>query len=173
MVLMCAVALTAGAKKRVKVALFPDGTPIPEWFSKTSKVDVDTLGRKYVVTDYGVTRDSTVVQTERLQAVIDRAAQEGGGVVVIPEGTFLSGSLFFKPGTHLHVVEGGKLKGSDRIRDFKLVDTRMEGQSIKYFAALVNADGVDGFTITGHGTIDGNGYNYWEEFWIRREYNRQ
>ena len=72
MVLMCAVALTAGAKKRVKVTLFPDGTPIPEWFSKTSKVDVDTLGRKYVVTDYGVTRDSTVVQTERLQAVIDR-----------------------------------------------------------------------------------------------------
>ena len=49
----------------------------------------------------------------------------------------------------------------------------MEGQSIKYFAALVNADGVDGFTISGPGTIDGNGHLYWEEFWIRRQYNRQ
>lgn len=170
---MCAVVMMAGAKKKVKVAVFPDGTPIPEWFAKTEKVDVETLGKKYVVTDYGVKNDSNVIQTEQLQAVIDKAADEGGGVVVIPQGTFLSGSLFFKPGTHLHVAEGGKLKGSDRIRNFKILDTRMEGQSIKYFAALVNADGVDGFTITGHGTIDGNGYNYWEEFWIRREYNRQ
>ena len=172
-VLVCAVAVCAEAKKKVKASVFPDGTPIPEWFSDTSRVDVASLGRQYVVTDYGVTNDSNVVQTKALQAVIDRAAQEGGGVVVIPRGTFLSGALFFKQGTHLHLVEGGRLKGSDRIRNFPVVDTRMEGQSLKYFAALVNADGLDGFTITGPGTIDGNGYNYWEEFWIRREYNRQ
>ena len=49
----------------------------------------------------------------------------------------------------------------------------MEGQTLNYFAALVNADSVDGFTIAGHGTINGNGRNYWEEFWIRRQYNRQ
>ncbi len=171
-VILLAMSMAADAKKKVKVAVFPDGTPIPEWFSDTTRVDLSTLGRQYVVTDYGVVRDSTVVQTEALQRVIDRAASEGGGVVVIPRGVFLSGSLFFKPGTHLHVAEGGRLKGSDRIRDFKILPTRMEGQSLKYFAALVNADGVDGFTITGPGTIDGNGYNYWEEFWIRREYNR-
>ena len=165
--------MTVQAKKKVKTALFPDGTPIPAWFSDTTRVDVTQLGKQYVVTDYGVSTDSTIVQTEALQAVIDRAAQEGGGVVVIPRGTFLSGSLFFRQGTHLHVAEGGRLKGSDRIRHFKILDTRMEGQSIKYFAALVNADGIDGFTISGKGTIDGNGYNYWEEFWIRREYNRQ
>ena len=172
-VLVCAVAVCAEAKKKVKTSVFPDGTPSPAWFSDTSRVDVASLGRQYVVTDYGVTNDSNVVQTKALQAVIDRAAQEGGGVVVIPRGTFLSGALFFKQGTHLHVAEGGRLKGSDRIRNFPVVDTRMEGQSLKYFAALVNADGLDGFTITGPGTIDGNGYNYWEEFWIRREYNRQ
>ena len=49
----------------------------------------------------------------------------------------------------------------------------MEGQTLNYFAALVNADGVDGFTITGPGTINGNGQKYWEEFWIRRKYNPQ
>lgn len=37
----------------------------------------------------------------------------------------------------------------------------------------MNADGVDGFTIAGKGTVNGNGRNYWEEFWIRRQYNRQ
>ena len=131
-----------------------------------------TLGRRYVVTDYGVKNYSEQVQTKEMQAVIDRCAQEGGGVVVVPRGFVVSGSLFFKPGTHLLIEANGELRGSDRIRDFKLVKTRMEGQTLDYFAALVNADGCDGFTITGPGTINGNGQAYWEEFWIRRKYNR-
>lgn len=150
---------------------WPDGTPIDAWFSDTTRIDVKTLGRRYVVTKYGVRKDSTLLQTEALQAVIDRAAAEGGGVVVIPKGVFLSGSLFFRPGTHLHLEKGARLKGSDAIKHFPLVDTRIEGRTIKYFAALVNADGIDGFTITGPGTIDGNGRRYWEEFWLRRAFN--
>ena len=168
--MVCSVA--AGKKKVAKQDLWPDGTPMTEWFSDTSRVDVTTLGRRYVVTDYGVRNYSEQVQTEQMQAVIDRCAREGGGVVVVPRGFVVSGSLFFKPGTHLLIEENGELRGSDRIRDFKLLKTRMEGQTLNYFAALVNADGVDGFTITGPGTINGNGQAYWEEFWIRRQYNR-
>ena len=122
--------MTAEAKKKVKVVdLWPDGTEIAAWFSDTSRVDLSGL-KRYVVTDYGVDRWADGVQTKELQAVIDRCAAEGGGVVVIPRGTFLSGSLFFKPKTHLLIEEGGELKGSDRIRDFRLVKTRMEGQTL-------------------------------------------
>ena len=160
-------------KKRQKQQLFPDGTPVPAWFSDTTKVSPDNLGRRYVITDYGVSTDSTIVQTERIQAVIDRAAKDGGGVVVVPKGVFLSGSLFFRQSVNLLVEEQGVLKGSDRIRDYKVTTTRMEGQTLKYFAALVNADGTDGFTIAGRGTINGNGRSFWEEFWIRRQINRQ
>lgn len=149
---------------------FPDGTPIPDWFYQYDAVDVAKLGQTYRITDYGVVdNDSNLVQTEAIQAVIDKASAQGGGVIVIPRGTFLSGSLFFKPGTHLHLEEGGVLKGSDDISNFAIVDTRIEGQSLKYFAALVNADGVDGFTITGKGTINGNGLRYWKSFWLRRK----
>ncbi len=147
---------------------FPDGTPIDPWFEQARPVDVASLGRQFVVTDYGVVRDSTLVQTEALQAVIDRAAEQGG-VVVIPEGVYLTGSLFFKAGTHLHVRKGGVLKGSDDISNFAIVDTRIEGQSLPYFAALVNADHADGFTLTGEGAIDGNGERYWRSFWLRRK----
>jgi len=45
---------------------WPDGTPMDPWFSRTQKVDVAQLGRQYVVTDYGVTADSTKVQTKAL-----------------------------------------------------------------------------------------------------------
>ena len=130
------------------------------------------MGDKYCITDYDVIDDSILLQTTKIQAVIDLASKKGG-VVVIPEGTYLSGSLFFKPNTHLYLAEGAVLKGSDDISNFPVIQTRMEGQSLKYFAALVNADGVDGFTVSGKGTLDGNGLRFWKSFWLRREVNPQ
>ena len=162
----------AKSKKQV-VETWPDGTPMDAWFQQATKVDVNTLGKQYVLTDYGVLANSPEVQTQKIQAVIDRCAQEGGGVIVVPEGTFMTGALFFKQGTHLHVRECGTLKGSDRIIDFPVLMTRIEGETCKYFAALINADGLDGFSISGKGTIDGNGLSYWQEFWIRRQWNPQ
>ncbi|KOS05643.1 exopolygalacturonase [Flavobacterium akiainvivens] len=149
---------------------FPDGTAVPDWFRKTDAVNLTSLGKQYKVTDYGVGSDSTLLQTQKLQAVIDKAAQDGG-VVVLPKGTYLTGALFFKPRTHLYLEEGAVLKGSDDISDFPVVMTRIEGETCKYFPALINADSVDGFTISGKGTIDGNGLRYWKAFWLRREWN--
>lgn len=148
---------------------FPDGTPIPDWFRQNEVVNIETLGKKYNIAEYGVRNDSTLLQTEKIQSVIDRAASDGGGVVIIPKGTYLSGALFFKPKTHLYLEKDAVLKGSDDISNFPIVDTRIEGQSLKYFAALINADGVDGFTISGKGTINGNGTRYWKSFWLRRK----
>ena len=158
------------AQRAVK-ASFPDGSPIGNWFTTVQKVSLAQLGKTYVVTDFGVKPDSTLVQTVAIQKTIDLAARQGGGVVVIPRGTFMSGALFFKPKTHLHVAEGAVLKGSDTIADYPKLPSRMEGQSLDYFAALVNAYQVDGFTISGKGTIDGNGLRFWEAFWARRKEN--
>lgn len=153
--------------------IFPDGTPIPEWFREHRVVSIKELGKQYCITNYGVQNDSTILQTERIQAVIDKAAQEGGGVICIPKGTFLSGSLFFRPRTHLYLEKGATLKGSDDISHFDVIDTRLEGQNLTYFAALVNVIGVDGFTLSGEGKINGNGLRFWKSFWLRRQVNPQ
>ena len=171
MLMLCTVAL--GKKKVLNPPLWPNGEPMDAWFADTAKVDPATLGPQYLLTSHGVRQGTTDIQTKEIQAVIDKAASEGGGVIVVPKGTFYSGSLFFKQGTHLCLQEGAVLKGSDHIRDFEIRETRIEGQTCKYFVALVNADGLDGFTICGQGTIDGNGQDYWEEFWIRRKWNPQ
>ena len=147
---------------------FPDGKIIPDWFYKNEKTDINGLGKSFLITDYGVVNDSTLLQTEKIQAVIDLASNNGGGVIVIPEGTYLSGALFFKPGTHLHLEEKAILKGSDDISNFPVIETRMEGQNLKYFSALINVDKVDGFTLSGNGKVDGNGERYWKSFWLRR-----
>ena len=168
-----AAQLPARKTKVEKQETWPDGTPMDAWFQDTTKVDVEELGHQYVLTEYGVLAGSDEVQTQQIQAVIDRCAQEGGGVIVVPPGRFKTGALFFRQGTHLHLSEGATLLGSERIADFPVATTRIEGETCKYFVALINADGLDGFTITGNGTIDGNGLTYWQEFWIRRSWNPQ
>ena len=131
MALLLACTVSEGKKKVEKQELWPNGEPMAEWFKDTTKVKVQDLGRQYVLTSYGVRQGPTDIQTKQIQAVIDKAANEGGGVIIVPKGTFYSGSLFFKQGTHLHLQEGAVLKGSDRIRDFEIRETRIEGQTCK------------------------------------------
>lgn len=151
---------------------FPDGSPVSSWFYETDEPKLSELGQQYVLSDY-VIADDGIVQTEKIQQVIDMVHASGGGVIVVPEGTYVTGSLFFKQGVNLYVAENGVLKGSDDVSDYRLMDTRIEGESCVYFAALINADGVDGFTMCGPGTIDGNGLKSWKAFWLRRQWNSE
>ena len=164
-----ALALAYASSAMAEFKTFPDGSAVPGWFNENNAPKAE--GKRYVITDYGVKNDSTILQKEAIQAVIDLAAENGGGIIEIPEGTYLSGSLFFKPKTHLYLAKGAKLKGSDAITHYDIIPTRLEGQTINYFAALVNADNCDGFTISGEGTIDGNGHKFYDEFWLRRKVN--
>lgn len=123
----------------------------------------------YIISQHGVSADSTKLNTVAIQKVIDKAEANGGGTIVIPKGVYLTGALFFKPKTKLLLQEGAKLKGSDHIDNYPLIPSRMEGRSIYYYAALINAYHVDSFQITGPGTIDGNGLRYWEYFWFYRD----
>lgn len=170
---MCSIALVAKTKQKTAPEVWPDGTPMDAWFKDTTKVALADLGQQYVITDYGVVNDSTKLQTELIQRVIDMASTDGGGVVVVPMGTYLSAALFFKPGTHLWLEDGARLKAIDEIKYYPVLETRIEGETRRYFSAFINADKVDNFTIGGGGTIDGNGLRFWEEFWVRRVFNPQ
>jgi polygalacturonase len=129
--------------------------------------------QEYVITDFGVGTDSTKLNTQAIQNVIDKANDNGGGTIVIPKGVYLTGALFFKPKTKLRLLEGAMLKGSDAISDYPLIPSRMEGQNLLYYAALINAYYVDSFSITGPGTIDGNGLKFWKEFWAHLDSMRR
>ncbi|MBR3522499.1 MAG: exopolygalacturonase [Prevotella sp.] len=163
---------SSAAKKKEVKDFWPDGTEMSAWFKEVKPVDINSLGKQYRLTDYGIFADGRV-HTAEIQALIDRAAQNGGGVIVVPQGIYMTGGLIFKQGTHLHLEEGAVLMGSDFIGDYPLGKTRIEGETCTYFGALINADGLDGFTISGSGTIDGNGLKYHKQFWLRRKWNRQ
>lgn len=149
---------------------WPDGTPMDKWFSTPVKALRGREARRFVITDYGATVDTATLQTAAIQRTIDAAARRGG-TVVIPAGVWRSGALFFKPRTHLLLEEGAVLKGSTDTWDFPDVPVHIEGVLQPYAAALVNAEGCDGFSIRGSGTLDGSGLPYWTAFWARRKEN--
>ena len=170
-VILAAAPAFAAKKVKAEPVLFPDGTPVSEWFQEGPGVDLASLGKQYNFYDYDIISSTELVQTAKIQALIDKCAQEGGGVIVVPEGVFKSGALFFKQGTHLYLSKGAVLYGSESIFDFPICKTRIEGEVCNYFPALINVDGLDGFTLSGEGTIDGNGSVYWQLFRLRRQWN--
>ena len=72
-----------------KLTCFPDGTPIDPWFSDTAGEWEGGSGGCFRIHDYGISADGTI-QTGKLQALIDSVSGQGGGTIVIPEGTYLT-----------------------------------------------------------------------------------
>lgn len=149
---------------------WPDGSVMERWFTSGPKEGKKT--KEFNICDFGAVSDSLKIQTAAIQKAIDAAAVKGG-TVVVPEGIFCSGALFFKPGTSLRIEKGAVLKGSDAIADYPVSTVHIEGVQQEYVSALVNAYNADGFRISGSGTIDGNGKRFWEAFWTRRKENPQ
>ncbi|MBR1870634.1 MAG: right-handed parallel beta-helix repeat-containing protein [Kiritimatiellae bacterium] len=153
------------------IDIWPDGTEMDSWFLQTDEVRLDLPEVRVI--DNGIYPDEGVLRTKEIQSLIDKTAKNGGGVITFTPGVFRAGAIFFKPGVHLKLEPGAVLLGSDDIADYPVREIRIEGQTCQYFSGLVNADGCDGFTIFGGGTIDGNGFRSWRNFWLRRKWNRQ
>ena len=91
-----------------KQEIFPDGTVIDKWFYDITIPELSDLGKQYVLTDNNVLDDGKI-HTKEIQNLIDRAYENGGGVIVVPKGTYLTGALFFKQGVNLYIEDGGVL----------------------------------------------------------------
>ncbi|HEX5284050.1 MAG TPA: glycosyl hydrolase family 28 protein [Bryocella sp.] len=121
------------------------------------------------ITDFGAKPDGNTVNTKSIQAAIDHLASHGGGTVVVPQGIFVSGALFFKPKVNLRLQSGAVLRCSTDMANFPVQRTRIEGHFEEHFnPALINVRNCDGFQLTGEGTLDGAGRPIWDEFWKQR-----
>jgi polygalacturonase len=98
-----------------EIELFPDGTPIDKWFYDTDIPSLEELEKQYVINDYNILDDGEI-HTKEFQALIETVAENGGGVIVVPQGVYRTGALFFKQGVNLFIKEGGTVLGSDDIQ---------------------------------------------------------
>jgi polygalacturonase len=117
------------------------------------------------IADHGAVGDGKTLNTRAIQDTIDRCAGAGGGTVLVPGGIFVSGAIFLKQGVNLEIADGGILRGSQNTNDYPFIHTRIGGFEMPWPAALLNAQSVSNFSITGRGAIDGAGLPWWLHYW--------
>ena len=103
--------------------------------------------REFDIRQYGAVGNGTTLDTAAIQQAIDAAAADGGGTVVVSQGTFLSGSIILKSHVTLRVDQGATLLGSPRRANYRRLN----------FHGLILADKQEEIGICGKGIIDGNG----------------
>jgi polygalacturonase len=113
--------------------------------------------RSVDITDFGaVPGDSTKLATEAIANAILAMNQAGGGVVIVPEGTFWTGPITLKSNVNLHLADGAVLKFSTDVKQyFPAVPSRWEGIDCNNTHPLIYAYGETNIALTGNGTIDG------------------
>jgi polygalacturonase len=116
--------------------------------------------KRYVISELGAIGDAKTVNTAAIQAAIDQCAAAGGGVIVVPKGTFISGALYFKQGVNLLVEKDAVLKSTATMADFRPIYTRWEGIERYWTSAFLNFINVKDVVVSGEGTIDGSGQDF-------------
>lgn len=105
----------SSSKSSSSYGSFPDGTPINNWFYsnytkiKSALQSPPATANSYIITDYGI-KDDGNIYTEEFQKLINSVYDNGGGYIIIPDGTYMTGALFFKPGVNLYIEKKRHIK---------------------------------------------------------------
>ena len=112
----------------------------------------------YNVMDFGAKGNGTADDAAAIQQAIDRCSADGGGRVVLPRNhTFMAGPIELKSNVDLHLEATATLIANPDESIYHLSafgDNRGEGMMWLY------ADGAKNLSVTGRGTIHGNGIRF-------------
>lgn len=115
-------------------------------------------GRVYAVADYGGLADGRTDSRPAIMKAISKANKEGGGKVILDEGTwFVKGPIHLLSNVELHLKKGARLKFSGKPEDYlPQVLTRWEGTELFNYSPFIYAYQAVNVALTGEGILDGN-----------------
>ena len=112
--------------------------------------------REFIVTNFGAIGDGTNDCSEAFKKAINECTSAGGGSVVVPPGTFLTGAIHLKNNVNLRVDKGATiLFSTDPDNYLPVVFTRFEGTEVMNYSPLIYAFEQTNIAVTGEGTLDG------------------
>ncbi|MDR2815065.1 MAG: glycoside hydrolase [Prevotellaceae bacterium] len=124
------------------------------------------FARQYHINDFGAVADSAVLSTQAIQKAIDACAAGGGGQVVVPAGYYKTGSIILKSKVDFHLENGAVLLGSKSLDDYaKVKPAYISLRTQEATIQLIYAENAENISITGQGTIDGQGSGFKKLTW--------
>ena len=116
--------------------------------------------KSYNITDFGASTKAKAADNQKaINKAIAICSKNGGGRVVIPEGTFITGAITMLSKVNLHIEKNGVLLFAFQPELYPIVPTRWEGLDCWNLQPCVYAYKQTDIAITGQGTIDGGGEN--------------
>ena len=112
------------------------------------------------IMNYGAVADGMTLNSAAINKTIDECAKQGGGTVLIPRGSFVTGPILMKSNINLHLDKGALVIFSSDFNQYPLVVSTFEGVEAARCQSPVTAEYLENIAITGEGIMNGNGY-YW------------
>jgi polygalacturonase len=111
--------------------------------------------RLFNITRYGAAANQTTPSTAAIQTAINRCSRAGGGVVLIPRGTFLCGPIRLNNNIDLRLAKGAVLKMLS-YSQYPITHGR--------YHDFIRASNDHDIAITGTGMITGQGAPWWAAY---------
>ena len=133
--------------------------------------------RQFSATDYGAVGDGITLNTAAFQKAVAAVLKAGGGRLIVTKGVYRTRAFSLCSQLDLHLEEGAVIQAPDSFADYDLPDpTLLKSQAevherVKAVGPLISGSGLHDVSITGPGTIDGNGALWWA--WSERAERKQ
>jgi polygalacturonase len=113
--------------------------------------------RTYSITDFGAVGDGKTMNTEAFAQAISACAAGGGGRVLVPPGTYLTGPIRLASNMDFHLDRDAVVLFSRNFNDYPLFRTHFEGRDTYRCTSPLSGDHLENTSITGDGIFDGQG----------------
>jgi polygalacturonase len=117
---------------------------------------VSTTGA-YNIRDFGAESGGEALCTQAIQSAVDQCAKDGGGTVLLPPGTWLTGTVYLKSHVTIGLENGCTVLGSKEKNHYGRPHGK--GETFSNWAIFAGK-GLEHVAICGQGTIDGQGANF-------------
>lgn len=109
------------------------------------------------IVDYGAVADGLTLNTNSINQAIAACNKQGGGVVLVPGGMWLTGPVEMKSNINLHIERDAVLLFTNDFNQYTLIEGTYEGRRAARNQSPIYGTNLENIAITGKGIIDGNG----------------
>jgi polygalacturonase len=119
------------------------------------------------IMQYGAQSGGIVLNTKSINDAITACNAKGGGVVMVPDGVWLTGPIFLKSNVNLCIARDALVIFTRDYDQYPLVKSHWHGfTDLVRCQPFIDAADQENIAITGSGVINGNG-DAWG--WVRRD----